>query len=104
MDPVLLTILVIIFALIYDLSNGWNDSANAIATTILVNTLTGVPISTTHSITGAIVGVGAIKGWRSVKWVVGGKILFAWLVTFPLCISGGALIFELLQRVGMVAK
>jgi PiT family inorganic phosphate transporter len=75
----------------------------AAATTILVNTLTGIPISTTHSITGAIVGVGAAKGWRSVKWVVGGKILFAWLVTFPLCISGGALIFELLKGVGVIA-
>jgi len=74
----------------------------AAATTILVNTLTGVPISTTHSITGAIVGVGAAKGIRAVKWGVGGKILFAWLVTFPVCIGGGALVFLLFHSVGLI--
>ncbi|OHB74340.1 MAG: hypothetical protein A2Z34_00380 [Planctomycetes bacterium RBG_16_59_8] len=67
------------------------------ATTILANTLTGVPISTTHSITGAIMGVGAAHGIRSVKWGVGGKIFFAWIVTFPVCIGGGALFYWLLR-------
>lgn len=73
----------------------------AAATTILVNTLAGVPLSTTHSITGGIVGVGAVHGWKSVKWDVGGKILFAWVVTFPICIGGGALVFELLKLAGI---
>jgi PiT family inorganic phosphate transporter len=71
------------------------------AVTILANTLTGVPISTTHSITGAIVGVGAARGARAVKWGVGGKILFAWIVTFPVCIGGGALLFALLDLAGL---
>jgi PiT family inorganic phosphate transporter len=72
----------------------------AAATTILVNTLTGVPISTTHSITGAVIGVGAIRGIRAVKWGIGGKIIFAWFVTFPVCIGGGALIYEILVLLG----
>jgi PiT family inorganic phosphate transporter len=75
----------------------------AAATTILVNTLTGVPISTTHTITGAIIGVGAAKGARAVKWGVGGKIVFAWFVTFPVCIGGGFAIFEALKGLGMTS-
>jgi PiT family inorganic phosphate transporter len=73
----------------------------AAATTILLNTLTGVPISTTHSITGAITGVGAAQGVRFVKWGIGAKIVFAWIVTFPACIAGGALIFKLFQLIGI---
>jgi PiT family inorganic phosphate transporter len=70
---------------------------SAAATTILVNTLSGVPISTTHSITGAILGVGSARGTRAVRWGVGGKIMFAWLVTFPVCIGGGALFYWLVS-------
>jgi PiT family inorganic phosphate transporter len=70
----------------------------AAAATILFNTLTGVPISTTHSITGAVLGVGSAEGVRAVRWGIGGKILFAWLVTFPVCIGGGAAIYWLLHR------
>jgi len=67
------------------------------ALTILANTLTGVPISTTHSITGAIIGVGTTRGVKIVKWGVGAKIIFAWVVTFPVCIGGGALTYQLLH-------
>jgi PiT family inorganic phosphate transporter len=73
----------------------------AAATTILCNTLGGIPISTTHSITGAIMGVGAAKGIRAVKWGVGGKIVFAWVFTFPVCIAGGWLVFKLLRLFGL---
>ncbi|HNW43308.1 MAG TPA: inorganic phosphate transporter [Elusimicrobiales bacterium] len=43
----------------------------------------GVPISTTHTITGAIVGVGTLKGVRAVKWGVAGNIVWAWIITIP---------------------
>jgi len=43
----------------------------------------GVPISTTHTITGAIVGVGTLKGIRAVKWGVAGNIVWAWIITIP---------------------
>lgn len=70
--------------------------------TILINTLyQGIPISTTHSITGAIMGQGAAHGIRTVKWGVGGKIVFAWVFTFPVCIAGGALIYWLLKLCGL---
>jgi PiT family inorganic phosphate transporter len=71
------------------------------ATTILINTLTGVPISTTHSITGAVMGVGAAHGVRSVKWTVGKKIVFAWVVTFPICIAAGAVLFLIMKYLGV---
>jgi len=43
----------------------------------------GVPISTTHTITGAIVGVGTLKGIRAVKWGIAGQIVWAWIFTIP---------------------
>jgi len=43
----------------------------------------GVPISTTHTITGSIVGVGTLKGARAVKWGVAGNIVWAWIITIP---------------------
>jgi PiT family inorganic phosphate transporter len=70
--------------------------------TILINTLyRGIPISTTHSITGAIMGVGAAHGIRAVKWGVGRKIVFAWVCTFPVCIAAGAAVLWLLRAAGL---
>ena len=51
----------------------------------------GVPISTTHTITGAIIGVGTLKNIKAVKWGVAGGIVWAWIITIPAAaaISGG---------------
>ncbi len=43
----------------------------------------GVPISTTHTITGAIIGVGTLKNIKAVKWGVAGGIVWAWIITIP---------------------
>jgi PiT family inorganic phosphate transporter len=43
----------------------------------------GVPVSTTHTITGAIVGVGSLRRLRSVRWNVAGRIVWAWILTIP---------------------
>ncbi|HEV8723050.1 MAG TPA: inorganic phosphate transporter [Candidatus Binatia bacterium] len=43
----------------------------------------GVPVSTTHTITGAIVGVGSLRRIRSVRWNVAGRIVWAWILTIP---------------------
>jgi PiT family inorganic phosphate transporter len=77
------------------------SAETAAATTILMNTLSGIPLSTTHSITGAILGVGSARGVKMVRWGVGRKIVFAWVVTFPICIVGGAAMFYLLQLIGI---
>jgi len=51
--------------------------------TILALAHWGIPVSTTHTITGAIVGVGATKGTRAVRWGVAGRIIWAWVFTIP---------------------
>jgi PiT family inorganic phosphate transporter len=51
--------------------------------TILALAHAGIPVSTTHTITGAIVGVGATRGTRAVRWGVAGRIIWAWVLTIP---------------------
>jgi PiT family inorganic phosphate transporter len=60
--------------------------------TILMATLAGIPVSTTHTITGAIVGVGASRRFTAVRWGVAGNIVWAWIFTIPATafISGAA--------------
>jgi PiT family inorganic phosphate transporter len=63
--------------------------------TILAITKLGIPVSTTHTITGAIVGVGATKGTRAVRWGVAGRIVWAWVLTIPAAAAVAALVFAL---------
>jgi inorganic phosphate transporter, PiT family len=69
------------------------ETAGAIS--IFVATHWGIPVSTTHTITGAIMGVGARKGASAVKWGVTRKIFIAWIVTIPVSgiIGGGMYLF-----------
>lgn len=53
------------------------------AITLFVATFLGIPVSTTHTITGAIVGVGASKKMSAVRWGVAGNIVWAWIFTIP---------------------
>ena len=53
------------------------------ALTLFGVTLTGIPVSTTHTITGAIVGVGSTRRLSAVKWGVAGRIVWAWILTMP---------------------
>ncbi len=53
------------------------------AFTILLATRFGIPVSTTHTITGAIMGVGATQRLSAVRWGVAGRIVWAWLLTIP---------------------
>ncbi|MDQ5836469.1 MAG: inorganic phosphate transporter [Acidobacteriota bacterium] len=63
------------------------------ALTLAYVTLTGVPVSTTHTITGAIVGVGATRRLSAVKWGVAGRIVWAWILTIPCAGLMAALFF-----------
>jgi len=54
------------------------------AITLFVATHFGIPVSTTHTITGAIIGVGATRRISAVKWGVAGRIVWAWVLTIPL--------------------
>jgi PiT family inorganic phosphate transporter len=53
------------------------------AITLFVATFAGIPVSTTHTITGAIIGVGAAQRTSAVRWGVAGNIVVAWVVTIP---------------------
>lgn len=53
------------------------------AVTLFMATAFGIPVSTTHTITGAIAGVGSTRGARRVRWGVAGGIVWAWILTIP---------------------
>ena len=53
------------------------------AVTLFVSTMLGVPVSTTHTITGAIMGVGSLRRMSAVRWGVAGRIIWAWILTIP---------------------
>jgi PiT family inorganic phosphate transporter len=53
------------------------------AATLALTIFGGVPVSTTHTITGAIVGVGSLKRLSAVRWGVAGRVVWAWIVTIP---------------------
>ena len=53
------------------------------AITLFMATHLGIPVSTTHTITGAIIGVGATRGTQGVRWAVAGNIVIAWILTIP---------------------
>jgi PiT family inorganic phosphate transporter len=57
----------------------------------------GIPVSTTHTITGAIVGVGATKRLSAVRWGVAGRIVWAWILTIPMSALIGGLAYFLLR-------
>ena len=53
------------------------------AITLFLATMLGIPVSTTHTITGAIVGVGSAQNVAAVRWGVAGNIVWAWVLTIP---------------------
>jgi len=72
----------------------------AAALSILIATQTGVPVSTTHAITGAIVGVGATRRLSAVRWGVAGQIVWAWVLTIPAAFFIAAGTYTLLRFAG----
>jgi PiT family inorganic phosphate transporter len=62
---------------------GGFSAETAAACSLYLATFLGVPVSTTHTITGAIVGVGATRRLSAVRWGVAGRIVWAWVLTIP---------------------
>ena len=73
------------------------ETAGAIS--LFTATHLGVPVSTTHTITGAIIGVGSSRSLSAVRWGLGLKILWAWVLTLPCCFAAGWVFRRLLDMV-----
>src|SRR6266516_2935111 len=73
------------------------ETAGAI--TLFVSSHFGIPVSTTHTITGAITGVGAVQRFSAVRWGVAGRIVWAWIATIPAAAGIGGLGYLLLRAV-----
>lgn len=71
------------------------------AIALLIATQTGVPVSTTHAITGSIVGVGATRRVSAVRWGVAGQIVWAWVLTIPAAFIVAAGVYTLLTLTGI---
>ena len=70
------------------------------ALTLYGATAFGIPVSTTHTITGAIVGVGSTRGLHAVKWGVATRVVWAWVLTIPAAAAVGALCWWIFSLLG----
>ena len=68
--------------------------------TLFMATYLGIPVSTTHTITGAIVGVGAARRASAVRWNVAQRIVIAWVITMPAAALAGAAFYEVSRLLG----
>jgi PiT family inorganic phosphate transporter len=69
------------------------------ALTLFSTSILGIPVSTTHTITGAIIGAGATRRLSAVRWGVTRNIVLAWIITIPITSLLAALIFYLVQLI-----
>jgi PiT family inorganic phosphate transporter len=70
------------------------------ATTLFTVTALGIPVSTTHTITGAIVGVGSTRRLSAVRWGVAGRIVWAWFLTIPVAAAIPGLTYAAMRALG----
>jgi PiT family inorganic phosphate transporter len=68
------------------------------AVTLFVSSAFGIPVSTTHTITGAIMGIGSLKRMSAVKWGVAGTIVWAWILTIPCSAALSAFAYFMARR------
>ncbi|HBB90507.1 MAG: inorganic phosphate transporter [Bacteroidetes bacterium GWF2_49_14] len=69
------------------------------ALTVIGSTLGGIPVSTTHTITGSIMGVGMAKRLSAVRWGVAGNIVLAWLLTIPATILLSGIVYFIAEKI-----
>ena len=71
------------------------------AASLFLATRLGIPVSTTHTITGAIVGTGSVRKFSAVRWGVAGRIVWAWILTIPGAAAIGGAAYALARAVGI---
>jgi inorganic phosphate transporter, PiT family len=72
---------------------------SAAAATLFVTAAAGIPVSTTHTITGSIIGYGAMRRLSAVRWGVAGNIVTAWILTIPVAGCIGAAVYFLVSKI-----
>jgi len=72
----------------------------AAASSLFTSAAMGIPVSTTHTITGAIVGVGAVQRLSAVRWGVARRVVWAWILTIPCSAVVAAGLYWLLMLPG----
>jgi PiT family inorganic phosphate transporter len=81
------------------MDHGEGLSANLTTSSlVLVSATMGLPVSTTHVSSSAIIGIGLLKGWRSVRWTTVRDMVLAWIVTLPVAALLAALAYFILSR------
>jgi PiT family inorganic phosphate transporter len=81
---------------------GGFSAETAGAITLFGATYAGIPVSTTHTITGSIVGVGSAKRFSAVKWGVAGRIVWAWILTIPMAAIIAALSYGVILVIEII--
>jgi PiT family inorganic phosphate transporter len=71
------------------------------AVSLFTATALGVPVSTTHTITGAIIGVGSTRRLSAVRWGIAGQIVWAWILTIPMSAAIAAGLFYIFYAIGL---
>ena len=71
------------------------------AVTLIGTAIAGIPVSTTHTISGAIMGVGSLQRFSAVRWGVAGRIVWAWILTIPASAVVAAATWLLLRLLGV---
>ena len=82
-------------------AQGGFSAETAGAATLAMATFGGIPVSTTHTITGAIVGVGTTQRFSAVRWGVAGRIVWAWILTVPGAAAISAITWYALHLAGV---
>src|SRR6266705_1200130 len=77
---------------------GGFSAETAAATSLYLATFFGIPVSTTHTITGAIVGAGSTRRLSAVRWGVAGRIVWAWIITIPAAGALAAVTYWLVEQ------
>lgn len=72
-------------------------SDTASACTLALATFLGIPVSTTHTVTGAIIGVGSLNGFSAVRWGIAKNIVMAWVLTIPASGCVAAIVWNVIQ-------
>jgi len=73
------------------------DTASAF--TLSIATMLGIPVSTTHTVTGSIIGVGSLNGFSAVRWGVAKNIVWAWILTIPASGCVAAIVWAIIQLI-----